>query len=252
MFTANEPVNLYLDSTSTTPLVTATTGTTGLLTTSFTMPQATLGAHTIYAVGQTSQRVAITSIQVIPNVVLSKTSGIQGSTITLTGYGFLGYVQDISEVVDVYWGSSTGTLLGSSSTNGLGTSGAITITIPVVHTGTYTLYTVGQASGATATIPFKVTPYLTITPTSGAQGSPATISGTGFGANETVTVKWNCTSSTCTSTMVLGTITTDANGNFNGLSTTIPTPVGVKATYTIGAIGGTSKAFAATHYKVTS
>ena len=73
-----------------------------------------------------------------------------------------------------------------------------------------------------------------------------------FGANETVTVKWNCTSSTCTSTMVLGTITTDANGNFNGLSTEIPKPVGVGSTYTIGATGGTSKAFAATHYKVTS
>ena len=60
-----------------------------LLMTSFTMPQATLGAHTIYAVGQTSQRVAITSEQVLPNAVLSKTSGIQGSKITLTGYGFL-------------------------------------------------------------------------------------------------------------------------------------------------------------------
>ncbi len=216
------------------------------------MPQATFGGHTIYAIGQTSQKVAITSLQVKPKVILSKGSGIQGSTVTLTGYGFLGYVQDITEVVNVYWGSPTGTLLGSSPTNGLGTSGALTLKIPVIPAGSYNLYAVGQASGATATISFKVIPSLKIKPTSGAQGSPATILGTGFGANESVTVKWNCATSTCTSTTVLGTITTDVNGNFNGLSVTIPTPSTVATTYTIGATGGTSNAFATTHYKVTS
>jgi|GEM_PF-2438291 len=251
-FTAGESVNLYLDNTSGSPLVTTTASSTGTIATSFVMPQAVLGAHTIYAIGQTSKKLAITPLQVNPKTILSKTTGTQGATISLTGYGFLGYVQDTSEVVNVYWGSSSGTLLGSSPANGQGTSGTINFTVPTVPAGTYTLYIVGQASGATLTVPFKVLPSLTITPGKGAQGSTATVSGTGFGANETVTVQWNCATSTCTGATLLGTVTTDANGNFTGLSITIPTPSTVGTTYAIGARGGTSNVFDTTRFKVTS
>lgn len=247
LFAAGEQVNLYLDSTSTSPITTTTASSTGLITASFTLPQVVSGTHTVYAVGQTSNKLGVTALQVNPKIILTKATGAQGAAVSLAIYGFSG-----NDIVNVYWGSSTGTLLGSTPTNGQGTSGTINFTVPVVPAGTYTIYGVGQASGETVTLPFKVIPTLTITPGHGAQGSAATIAGTGFGANETVTVKWNCTTSTCASTTILGTVTSDANGNFTGLGVAIPSPSVIGTTYTIGAAGGTSNVFAVTHFKVTS
>ena len=249
-FAANESIKIYWDSPGTTPLATTTASATGTLTKNIKVPQAALGKHTFFAIGQTSHRVAIASIQIKPKASLSAVSGIAGASIILTGYGFMGYTQDVNEVLNVYWNSPTGTLLGTSTVNGLGTSGAITFTVPKAPAGTYTLYAVGQASGATVKVLFKVKPSLTITPTSGTQSSTATLSGTGYGANETVKVKWNCATSACTSTTVLGTATTDANGNFS-LPVTIPAGQTVGTTHSIGAKGVTSNIFAVTHYQVT-
>src|SRR5712692_9110841 len=159
--------------------------------------------------------------------------------------------QCTSEVVNVYWGSASGPLLGTSPADGNGTTGPITFTIPPGPGGTFTLYAVGQASGAIATATFKVTSSLTIMPGSGAHGSQATLSGISFGANEIVIVKWNCRKSSCSSQTTLATVTTDANGNFSAMIT-IPKNAQVGTTYAIGALGKTSKAFALTSYQVTS
>ncbi len=58
-FTAGEPVNLYLDSTNTTALMTVTADSSGSFNTSFNLPAASLGSHTLFAVGQKSLKVAI-------------------------------------------------------------------------------------------------------------------------------------------------------------------------------------------------
>lgn len=108
----------------------------------------------------------------------------------------------------------------------------------------------GSGSGTPVSSGVNFTPWLglTVTPSSGAQGSPITISGTGYREGETVTVKWNCLAVTCAGT-TLGTPTADSSGAFT-LSTNVPaSPLGG---HTIGAIGGTSRAFTSATYNVTS
>lgn len=117
-------------------------------------------------------------------------------------------------------------------------------------TGSYPIVSVGQASGSVATSTFSLAPSLSITPNRGAHGSTATLAGKGYRAAETVTVKWNCATATCASKTILGTATTNANGNFSGLSVTIPTTATL-GTYYIGG-RGSSGTFAKTTFTVTS
>jgi hypothetical protein len=95
-----------------------------------------------------------------------------------------------------------------------------------------------------------VTPSLKLSKTSGSPGTTLTISGSGYGANETVTIKWNCASSTCSSSTVLGTVTTNSTGQFSGLSITIPSTA-TAGSYPIGGKGGTSGAFTDVSFTVT-
>ncbi|PZS08121.1 MAG: hypothetical protein DLM70_03000 [Chloroflexi bacterium] len=163
--------------------------------------------------GVTSQRSDSTPFTTTPSEVLSNSGGKQGLPITVTAYGFRA-----GEKVNVYWNAGSGTSLGSAIAAANGTTPAITVTVPVVPYGTYHVYAVGAASGASAGQSFKVNPTLTVSPTSGATGSSATVSGTGYGAKETVTIRWDCSTYTCTGSTVLGTAVTDAAGNFGGSS----------------------------------
>ncbi len=179
-----------------------------------------------------------------PQTSLSHKSGIVGSANTITGTNF-----GANETVNVYWKAQGGLLLGTTATNSSGKA-TLNFTIPASVAGSYKVYMVGQTSGAVAFSTFTLTPSLHINPTSGARGSNAIVTGSGYGANELVKVKWNCTSSTCSSTLVLGTVTTDNNGNFT-LKVKIPTSTTI-ASHTIGAKGSTSNKFARTIYNVTS
>ncbi len=246
-FGSNEIVRIYLDSAANSPVTVASADSTGAFAGSFNVPEATSGTHTVVAVGQTSGVATGTPFQVNAAAALLHTSGTQGSQNSITGYGFAG-----NETVKVYWMTQGGQLLGTSTTNSLGTS-TITFTIPSSPAGNYNVYIVGQSSGTVVFSTFTLTsskPSLTLSPTSGARGSSVLVTGTGYSPNETVTIKWNCTSSKCSSKIILGTVTTDSNGNFS-LRVTIPknTPLGK---HTVGAIGGTSRKFASAVYKTTS
>lgn len=248
-FGAGEPIALYWDSTSALPLVTATAGITGSFVDALTVPQAISGTHTLIAIGQLGSEAGTAMVQVKPATTLSAASGAQGSRKTLSGYGF-----GALETIKAYWNKPTGQVLGTKTTNSVGSfsgASAITFTVPLSPTGTYKVYAVGQTSKGSAFSTFTITPTLSIAPTSGAHGSHATVTGQGYGANETVTVKWNCSSKTCSSTTVLGTATTNANGDFSNLSVTIPATATI-GTYKIGGVGKKSGAFAATSFKVTS
>lgn len=91
---------------------------------------------------------------------------------------------------------------------------------------------------------------LSIKPSSGAHGSMATVTGSNYGAGETVTIKWNCATRNCTSTTILATPVANSNGSF---STKVQIPTNATPnTYPIGGKGGTTTTFAVTHFKVTS
>lgn len=144
-------------------------------------------------------------------------------------------------------------MLGSTTTNAMGTFAgnmALAFTVPLSPTGTYPVVSVGQSSGAVVTSTFTIMPSLTITPVHGVPGSVATIVGIGYGAKETVTIKWNCGTATCGSTLALGARSTNASGDFNRLHVTIPTTATI-GTYPVAGIGKVSRAFAKTMFKVT-
>ncbi len=114
-----------------------------------------------------------------------------------------------------------------------------------------TLYVGGNAARVRGFFAAAPPPAITISPSSGKRGSSATVAGSGFGAMETVTVKWNCSTIHCASTVVLGTATTDSTGSFANLQVKIPRTARIGKTYPVGAIGKTSGLFASTTFKVT-
>ena len=82
---------------------------------------------------------------------------------------------------------------------------------------------------STQTVSFSVTPSATISSSSGYVGSDITINGTGFGANKGITVKYDATPVTTT--------TTDANGTF---TVSFKAPVSVGGNHVITVTDGTS------------
>lgn len=184
-----------------------------------------------------------------PILTIKPTSGPPGSTASISGSGF-----GAAETVTIWWdcGSSSCTStrkLGAVTSDANGNFSGLAVTIPAAPAGTHSIGGKGGTSGAFATTKFRVTPTLTIQPNSGPQGSTATVSSQGYGASETVTLLWNCASSSCASPSQLGTATSDANGNFS-ISVTIPSATA--GTYRIRGKGNTSLATAYTSFIVTS
>ncbi len=221
-FQAGETVNVYWDSATSTPVASTVAKSNCSISTSFKTPQAALGAHSVIARGVTSQRSDSTPFTTTPSEVLSNSGGKQGLPITVTAYGFRA-----GEKVNVYWNAGSGTSLGSAVAAPNGTTPAIAVTVPVVPNGTYHVYAVGAASGASA-----IQSTLTVSPTSGPAGSSATVSGTGYVAKKTVTILWDCSTYTCTGSTVLGTVVTDAAGNFGGSSKAPPVKIVIPKTAT--------------------
>ncbi|PZS08813.1 MAG: hypothetical protein DLM70_02200 [Chloroflexi bacterium] len=252
-FQPGETVKVHWDSSATTPLATATATSACAVSTSFLVPQATLGNHHVIAVGQSSHRSATASFQVKPAVALNPSAARQGTRISVSSYNF-----QPGEIVNVYWNSIGGTSLGSGTAGSNGTVPAISITVPQAPYGFYKVFAVGATSGAYGSQPFKVMPMLTVSPPSGAAGSPATVSGNGFGANETVTILWDCSTYACTGSTALGTVVTDAAGNFGGSSKIPPVTIVIpkNATHVTHTLAGkgtvNSFDFRTATYRVTS
>lgn len=235
---------------ATEPGVFAYTGTTtpgGTFVISGTVPAAPFGPHLLTASGQTSGLQASNTFNELPLAVLAHTASKPGRPDAVSGYGY-----GATEPITVYLDKRGGATLGSGGSDGSGSFGgatAITLTVPRLSAGSYNVVTVGASSGAVYTSTLTVMPALTISPASGKRGSAATVAGTGFGANEAVTVKWSCANVGCSSTTVLGTATTNGKGVFGGLGVTIPQTTTL-GTHYVGGTGSLSSAFSATRYNV--
>jgi hypothetical protein len=195
-------------------------------------------------VGQTSGLTATVSLTIKPVTAVAHATGVQGSANSLRGFGF-----GANELVRAYW--YPGLLpLGSATTNVTGTM-TLSFTVPLSPTGAYAVLASGQTSRTMAMSAVTLLPALIVRPASGAHGSPATVVGTGFKANETVTLLWDCSTSACASTTALSAqpVHANANGDFSS-GVTVPTmaTLGVQL---IGARGGNGS-FATTPYNVTS
>ena len=147
---------------------------------------ATSGSVVVTVAGTASSGSTFTIAPSITN--LSPTSGIGGTTVTITGTSF-GSSQ----------GTSTVTFNGTAATpTGWGPS-SISVPVPATAaTGNVVVTVAGVASNG---VNFAVAPNITsLSPTSGAVGTSVTISGTGFGSSRgTSTVTFNGTAANPTS-----------------------------------------------------
>lgn len=172
-------------------------------------------------------------------LTIAPAHGLAGATISVAGTSF-----GASELVTLYWNCSTSPctgamVLGSTTTDATGAFAGLSAKIPAAAAGKYHIAGLGATSGDFAIKSFTVTAAkaaLTVAPTHGAPGTAATVSGLGFKATETVTFYWNCPTSACTSTTVLGSTTSDATGAFSAVAVTIPATA-TFGKYVIGAKG---------------
>jgi hypothetical protein len=244
-FTANSTYTVYWS--STTSLTTGTVSATGTISIYFAVPTYTYiytrGSYPITvttSAGDTSNAVYFT---IIPQVVLSTSSGYVGAQITVTGSGFYP-----SSSVTIYFDS---TAVVTTTTTSSGTFSSV-INIPSSYRGAHSV-TANDGYGASSAITFTILPKVTITPTLAAVGDQITISGTGFAASQSVTIYFDDTSTSSATTDSLGTVSQtsftvpasawgshtiriqDASGNY--ATATFSTKQGITLTPTSGPIG---------------
>lgn len=162
----------------------------GTLTNTFTFPTnyITQGTYTLYLYSEDDSSISIaqTVIKVVPTVF--QVTGNSSLPVTITGAGF-----NANESVEVYFGANTGgTDEGTAHGDSYG-SISFSFTMPSgLAAGTYSV-TFVRKQQTPATITGRITLYpLTISaPSSARDEQTVIIRGTGFAANEYVTLTWN-------------------------------------------------------------
>jgi len=153
-FGADEPVSVFLDSTSSNLTVTATADSSGTFTIQTPQHFGAYGMHSLTAVGQASKRIGIAYFTVNAKLSVSPTLVLPGSAITIEGYGF-----GVSESVSINFDNRVTT---NGAANHLGqftvsAGNAVTIVVPPgTDAGTATVTASGVTSGATASAKITV------------------------------------------------------------------------------------------------
>jgi len=209
-FAANSVVQLYFDTISGQSDMYFDSNSNGDYTSRFTLPFYFLtgGQHILIAVGNNSGVPLQAQINITIRPYIFPMAGQPGSQESLNGLGFTA-----NETVSIYWGDSTGQLLGSTTT---GTSGDLyfDFTVPSgLANASYPVTIVrAQHRPPIITAYLRISPLtLAITPGSIQSGQRVLVNLTGFLANETVKLNWNADGGG----PPLTTFTTDRNGSVN-------------------------------------
>lgn len=187
------------------------------------IPESAAGEHTITVTSDDTGATAEAEFTVEPAISISPTEGAAGTSVTISGTGFN---QD-DDITISFAASEIPTAIETDS-NG---SFSGTFKVPAKSKDTYKV----KASDGTnkESVNFTVTAGASIDTTTGNIGSSLTISGTGFIASGTVTVKYD--------DVQVATTTADANGKF---SVTFDVPASQHGDHTITASDGiTTKQF---------
>jgi hypothetical protein len=161
----------------------------GSHTSTFSMPEATKGFHTVYLTDNTYAKKAQATFEVRPSVKIApeEGEGSVGTAVTLNGYGF-----DASQDIQVKFKD---TVITTTKANTVG-SWNVTYTIPDTPGGGY-VFKVEAQEGTGLWVnwvskSFEVTPKITASSSSGTVGDTIVVSGTGFaGAEEDVEVTFD-------------------------------------------------------------
>ncbi|HRA46915.1 MAG TPA: peptidoglycan DD-metalloendopeptidase family protein [Thermomicrobiales bacterium] len=198
-FQAGETAKIYIDSTASTPLSTATVGSNGRFSDAFSVPNIAGGKHTIIIVGSTSGKRVDKPFTIMPRETMQPSSGSANITVTLRGYNFAA-----GELVRAYWDSSA-TVVGTGTA---GADGKVVISVrsPLTN-GPHTAKLVGATNNLTARATYTVIQRVRTRPTSGSSSTSVLVYGTGWPANVTVQFRWNSANGT-----VLCSDVTDATG----------------------------------------
>jgi hypothetical protein len=199
---------------------------------SLTVPESTKGPHPVKA-QETSNPTTYydtESITISPKITISPTSGAVGDTVTISGTGFAA-----SSSTTVYLDSTSVGLTFSTTANGSFSSK--TFTVPATSRGSHTIKA-QDASSNQATATFTVSTKITINPTSGPSGISVVVTGTGFGTNKTITIKYNNSPVTTSP----ATVTSGTDGSFTA-SFTVPGGL-LAGSYVVEATDNTNSATA--------
>jgi hypothetical protein len=221
-FAGNSGVTIYFDAATVGTATTLSNGTFSGVT--FAVPSSSRGSHTIKAQDY-SLNYATAIFTVAQKITITPTSGVAGTTVTVTGNGF-SPSRTITITYNANLVTTTPTTITTDSTGGFT---AISFTVPAGLAGTYPVEasdgTYGASANFTATIEVTISP-VTSEASPGHVGDEITVSGTGFKPTSEITI-------TYTSETVRFTTTSDANGAF---SYTFKVPKSAHGTHTITAI----------------
>jgi len=187
------------------------------------IPESTAGDHTITVTGDDSDAEAEAVFTVEPTVSISPDEGAAGTSVTISGTGF----NPDDDISITFAASEISTAIG---TDDVGSFSGI-FKVPAKSKGDYK---VKASDGSNKeSVDFTVTAGASLDTTTGNVGTSLTISGTGFSASGTVTIKYDDTQ--------IATTTADANGNF---SVTFDVPASQHGDHTLTASdGSTTKQF---------
>ena len=237
-FAVNEgSISVTLDGTSAKSGITA--GNTGSWETTFALPSAAKGSHTIGASGQTTHAsdVPAVTVSINPKISANPSSGNVGTAVTVSGTGF-GKSEGSIQVI--YDGNAAKTGI-TADTKG---EWSASITIPNSTKGGHTIDASGASTSATDVpeLSFIVSSAVTVKPSSAYAGDSVTIAGCGFGGNEngiTVTMDGN-------------TIKSDISANNEGCwSSTVTLPEMIGGNHSLDAYGSSTVASEVADTRVT-
>jgi hypothetical protein len=235
-FGSNESITVTFDGSAIGPTVSADSN--GSWTDTFTIPVSSGGSHKISAGGPSTpaSSVAAANFTVGSGLSINKNSGPVGTSVTVSGSGFAANESGISITFD-------GNTLGSTTQANATGIWSATVVIPNSAGGPHTIGAHGKTTtGSDQT--FSVTPSLSsLSKTSGPAGTSAVLSGSGFAANENITILYD-------GTAIDSSVSADTNGSWSDNITIPPSSAGNHAIKVKGSVSGDVSA-SGLNFKVT-
>jgi hypothetical protein len=227
----NETVAFKMDSATSTTLITAKADVSG----QFVRVQVPLpavitgGAHTMYAVGQTSGVALTGSVTMSPAATLTIKQLANGDSTNFVGSGY-----KPGEQVAVSFPGGTPTTKAADAT------GSINVVLTMPHEPYPGSVVTGSAPSGKGTATYTVKDTV-VGPSAAHSGSSYTITLTGYQANEKVNLKWQDTGA------VFATVTVDPNG-FAAPSVTLTHASGYVKIVTVGLSSGQTATSSSVHF----